>query len=110
MLVGFAGGQIASGFFNKLGEVVADKTIEAGRRFYKDLASHIAHLLSKANPEGRRPDIIWNIPIPDTETTVEGALEEAVETHIADALERLSLLYAVAKHMIGKKILQTTSL
>ncbi len=102
MLVGFAGGHIASGFFNKLGEVLADKTIEAGRQFYKDLASHIAHLLSKAKPEGRRPDIIWLIPIPDSETRVEGVLEEAVEKNIADALERLPFLYGAAKHIIGK--------
>ena len=100
ILVGFAGGQIASSLFLKQGAGSPEAAIKAGIRFYRSLAKNIAVLLGKARLEGRRPDIIWGMPIPDAETIIEGASEEAEEREIEGALERLPMLYAAARHLV----------
>jgi hypothetical protein len=102
VLVGFAGGHIASGFFIRLGEMAAEKTVGTTKGFYKQLSKRFAKLLEKAKPEGSQPDVIFHIPVPDSDTTIEGALENADHGDIEKVLEKLPELYGLAVHLLQR--------
>jgi len=95
VLVEFAGGIIA-----RFGEVTADKFMKAASAFYKDLSERFAKFLEIKPAE--RPDVIFSIPIPNSSTTVEGAVEEADKASLEVAWRKLPELYAIASHSIGQ--------
>lgn len=100
LLVGFVGGHIAGGFFSRLGEVAADKVLEAGEKFYEQLSENFVKLFEKAKPNNSQPDVIFNIPVSGSDTLIQGALENANTTHIRNVLKKLPEMYACAVHLI----------
>lgn len=95
VLVAFAGGFIA-----RFGEVAADKFLETAKAFYKELTERFARFLTLQ--PGVRPDVVFSIPIPESATKVEGAVEEADKVLLEYAWSTLPTLYALAAHFIGQ--------
>jgi len=102
VLVGFIGGHIASGFLARFGEVAADKMIELGKENWKKLKHKFVDLAKVSNHPKKAPDFIFHIPIPESETIIEGALENSTPERIEDVLDSLSQLYAIAKIIIER--------
>lgn len=95
VLVVFAGGFVA-----RFGEVAADKSMEVAKKFYDDLTTRFSRFL-RVKPE-EKTDIIFGIPIPDSLTLVDGALEDAEKTTLDSAWRKLPDLYAIASYIISQ--------
>lgn len=102
VLIGFAAGNIAAGFFTRIGEIAAEQALELAKNYYKQLGNYFEDLFKQAKPEGIPPDIIFCVPIEGSATVVEGALERAETAKITIVLEKLPDLYAIAKHIIDR--------
>jgi hypothetical protein len=100
ILVGFAGGHIASGFFTRLGEMAAEKVVETTKDFYRQLSNRLTKLLEKAKPEDSQPDVIFRLVVPESDTVIEGALESADQISIERVLGKLPVLYAIVVHLL----------
>jgi len=95
VLVAFAGGIIA-----RFGEKAADVITDTAVQFYKELNSRFARIL-ELNPDVK-PDVIFNVPIPNTSTVVEAAVEEANKDDLEKAWRSLPVVYAIASHIINR--------
>lgn len=102
IFVGFVGGQIASGFFSRLGELAAEKMVEVVGSFHDQLSERFARLLRRGKPWDTEPDVILGLRIPGSDTLVEGAVENAEGQSLRTAFEELPTLYAIATHLIER--------
>lgn len=76
--------------------------LEESKDFYIQLSARFNRLLDRAKPEGSRPDVIFHIPIPDSDTIVEGSWEDSDPVYATRVLEKLPELYAAAVHVIQR--------
>lgn len=70
------------------------------KKFYDDLIERFSKLLEIKPDE--KPDVIFSVPIPDSLTLVEGAVEEADKSALDMAWRKLPDLYAIASHIISR--------
>jgi hypothetical protein len=95
VLVAFAGGIVA-----RYGERAADIIAEKAIQFYKELNSRFVKIL-ELKPD-IHPDVIFSVPIPNTNTVVEAAIEEARKDDLEIAWRTLPQVYAIASHIIER--------
>ncbi len=95
VFVGFA-----AGFVARFGEVTADKLMEKAKKFYDDLTGRFSKFLDIKPDE--KPDIIFSVPIPDSLTVIEGAVEDADKMALDVAWRKLPDLYAIASCIISR--------
>jgi hypothetical protein len=99
VFLSFAFGGIAQGFFARIGELIADHTIASAPKL-KLLGSKLSELMHNQQPENRG-DIIFGIPLLNSKTVVEAAIESVNETSVEIALGKLSEVYAEASRLIA---------
>lgn len=101
MIVAFAGGGIAGGFFNRIGEVAADKAIQVSKPLLQRIGKKLGSLTRKTIP-GDKPDYIIKLQIPNVEENVEGAIESPTSEILTEACEKLPELYAYTHKVLSQ--------
>jgi hypothetical protein len=101
LVVGFIAGGVATGFLNRIGEVVADKVMEVTGKKLKNIGEILASLEKKTLTKDR-PDYVFIIPIEDSDVNVEGALECPDAPTLIQACEKLPELYIYAKKLLSQ--------
>ena len=91
-------GGISGGFISRLGEVLADKTISAGHSLLHAIKDRFLLLLKQRT--NRKTDVVFGIPLANSETLVEAAVEDANQETIAEVWESLPKLYAIVTRII----------
>lgn len=100
-LVGWAGGQILSGFFTKMGEVAAETFLAASRESFTRLNKTVASLLKKSKG-GNRPDVIFKFPQAQGGLFVEAVLERADEDTLQRVWEEIPLVHSMAQTLVER--------
>lgn len=101
LLVGWAGGQLASGFISRIGELAADATLAASKAKFARLNVAIGKLLHKAKPHDR-PDVIFGFHRQPGSPLIEAAVEHADPETLQAVWESLPLVYALANTLIER--------
>jgi hypothetical protein len=99
LVVGFIAGGVATGFLNRIGEIVADKVMEVTGQKLKNIGEILVPL-EKMTLTKDRPDYIFIIPMKNSDVNVEGALECPDATTLIQACEKLPELYIYAKKLL----------
>ncbi len=101
VIAAFIGGGIAAGFLNRVGEVIADKTIDASKPLLTNIGKNLSTLINKTIPKDK-PDFIFLIQTPEVSEHIEGALETPTSEILIEACNKLPELYAYALKLIGQ--------
>jgi len=88
----------ATGLVQRVGEVVADRTLES---LHRTLNQRISLLLSKSKAS-EKPDVIFSVTVPNSNTIVEGAVENASKQVLQRVWSSLPELYGFALSLVRK--------
>jgi len=100
-VVVFIAGGVATGFLNRVGEVLADSVMEVTKGKMRKVGEILASLKSKALTNDT-PDYVFKIPMQDNDVNVEGALESPDAPILLEACERLPELYLYARKLLSQ--------
>jgi len=101
VVVAFIGGSIAGGFLNRVGEVLADKTLEITKPLLAGIGKKLSSLMDKTIQRDK-PDYIFIVQIPGANVNVEGALESPAPAVLEEACEKLPELCAYAIKVLSQ--------
>lgn len=94
-------GSFLTGFIARFGEMTAEKALDVMKDFIASFRNRFEQLLATSKSD-QPVDIIFRLPIHNTNTVVEGAVEGATKEHRDMAWDSLPELYVLSYEIINR--------